>query len=40
MRLRNQLKQTTLDSLLQIATKSLLNGFTNEDFNHFVNELK
>ena len=36
----NQLKQTTLDSLLHIATKSQLNGLTNGDFNHFVNELK
>ena len=40
MRLHNQLKQTTLDSLSRIATESKLNGFTNGDFNHFVNELK
>ena len=39
-RLRNQLKQTTLDSLLCIATKSPLNGITDGDFSHFVNELK
>ena len=36
----NQLKQTTLDSLLCTATESTLNGFTDRDFNHFVNELK
>ena len=40
MRLCNQLKQTTLDSLLRIATKLTLNGVTDGDFDHFVNELK
>ena len=40
MRLCNQLKQTTLDSLLRIATELTLNGVTDGDFDHFVNELK
>ena len=41
MRLCNQLKQTTLDSLLRIATELTLNGVTTDgDFDHFVNELK
>ena len=40
MRLHNQLKQTTLGSLLRIATESKLSGFTNGNFNHSVNELK
>ena len=39
-RLRNQLKQSTLDSLLCIATKSPLSDFADGDFYHFVNELK
>ena len=40
MRLCNQLKQSTLDSLLHIATESPLNGFADGDFDHFVDKLK
>ena len=39
-RICNQLKQSTVDSLLHIATESPLNGFANADFDCFVNELK
>ena len=35
----SQLKQTTLDSLLGMATELPLNGFTNGNFDHFVDEL-
>ena len=40
MRLHNQLKQTTLYSLLYIVTESPLDGFANGDFTHFADELK
>ena len=39
-RLQYQLRQTTLDSLFRVATKSPLDSFTNGDFDHFVNKLQ
>ena len=39
-RLRNQMKQATLDSLLHIATETPSDGFNDEDFDFFVDELK
>ena len=39
-RLRNQLSQTTLKSLLRIATESPKEGFSDSQYKYFVNELK
>ena len=39
-RLRNQMKQATMDSILRSATETPSNGFTDEDFDFFVDELK
>ena len=38
-RLRNQLGETTLDSLLRISTESL-TGFIDDEYKYFVDELK
>ena len=39
-RLQNQLKQNTLESLLRIATESPQKGFSDQEYEHFVDELK
>ena len=39
-RLRNQLKQTSLESLLFIAMETQKEGFGDDAFEHFVDELK
>ena len=39
-RLQNQLKQSTLESLHCISTESPQNGFSDEEYEHFVDELK
>ena len=39
-RLRNQLSQVHLDQLLRIATESSKEGFSDDEYEHFVDELK
>ena len=39
-RLRNQLSQTTLESLLRIATESPKEGFSDSQYEYFFDELK
>jgi len=39
-RLRNQLSQTSLESILRISTEAPIDGFSDSDYEHFVNELK
>ena len=39
-RLRNQLSQVRLDQLLRIATQSPKEGFSDDEYEHFVDKLK